>query len=143
MGVTYPLHEGAAFRSGARRRKLARMRMSAVKWSELVSAWEASGQSARSYADEHGVSEGSLRWWKGELARRNRREPTRRSPGPGRHRAHVALAKVLREGEEAPSSTEPITPPVVIAIGPARILVEHDFDARLLRAIVHALVEQP
>src|SRR5580700_2362243 len=113
------------------------MRMSAAKWSELVSAWEASGQTARSFAEQHGVSEASLRWWKGELARRNRREPPRRSPGPGR--AHVALAKVVREGEEAPSSTEPVRPRVVIAIGPARILVEHDFDARLLRAIVHAL----
>lgn len=119
------------------------MRMSAVKWSELVSAWGSSGQSARSFADQHGVSEASLRWWKGELGRRNRREPPRRSPGPGRSRARVALAKVVREGQEAPSSTEPITPPLVIAIGPARILVEHDFDARLLRAIVHALGEQP
>ena len=117
--------------------------MSAGKWSELVSAWEASGQTARSFAEQHGVSEASLRWWKGELARRNRREPSRRSPGPGRNRAHVVLAKVVREGEEVPSSTEPISPPVVIAIGPARILVEHDFDARLLRAIVHALGEQP
>jgi hypothetical protein len=117
--------------------------MSAGKWSELVSAWEASGQSARSFADQRGVSEASLRWWKGELARRNRREPARRSPGPGRHRAHVALAKVVREGKEAPSSTVAIPPSVVIAIGPARILVEHDFDARLLRAIVRALGEQP
>jgi hypothetical protein len=118
------------------------MRLSAAKWSELVSAWGASGQSAGSFAERQGVSEASLRWWKGELARRNRREPPRRSPGPGRNRAHVALAKVVREGEQAPSSTEP-TPPVVIAIGPARILVEHDFDARLLRAIVHALGERP
>jgi hypothetical protein len=116
--------------------------MSAGKWSEVVSAWEASGQSARLFAEQQGVSEGSLRWWKGELARRNRREPARRSPGPGRGRGHVALAKVVREGEEAPSPMA-ITPPVVIAIGPARILVEHDFDPRLLRAIVHALVEQP
>ena len=119
------------------------MRMSAGKWSELVSAWEASGQSGRSFADQHGVAEGSLRWWKGELARRNRREPARRSPGPGRNRAGVALAKVVREGEEVPSSAEPVTSPVVIAIGPARILVQHDFDARLLRAIVHALGGQP
>lgn len=117
------------------------MRMSASKWSELVSAWEVSGQSARSFADAQGVSEASLRWWKGELARRNRREPARRSPGPGRNGAHVALAKVVREGEKAPSSPEPISPPVVIAVGPARILVAHDFDARLLRAIVHALGE--
>jgi hypothetical protein len=119
------------------------MRMSAAKWSELVSAWGGSGQSAGVFAEQQGVSEASLRWWKGELARRNRREPPRRSPGPGRNRAHVALAKVVREGEPAPSSLEPMTSPVVIAIGPARILVEHDFDARLLRAIVHALGEQP
>jgi hypothetical protein len=117
--------------------------MSAAKWSELVSAWEASGQSAPAFSEQHGLSEASLRWWKGELARRNRREPARRSPGPGRNRDRVALAKVVREGEQAPSSTERITAPVVIAIGPARILVEHDFDARLLRAIVHALGEQP
>jgi len=119
------------------------MRMSAAKWSELVSAWGGSGQSAGVFAEQQGVSEASLRWWKGELARRNRREPPRRSPGPGRNRAHVALVKVVREGELAPSSSEPMTSPVVIAIGPARILVEHDFDARLLRAVVHALGAQP
>jgi hypothetical protein len=118
------------------------MRVSAAKWAELVSAWEAGGDSGRAFAEQHGVSEGSLRWWKGELARRSRREPARRSPGPGGNRALVTLAKVVREGEEARSSTEPVTPPVVIAIGSARILVEHDFDARLLRAIVHALGEQ-
>jgi hypothetical protein len=118
------------------------MRMSAAKWSELVSAWEASGQSARLFAEEQGVSEASLRWWKGELARRSRNEPPRRSPGPGRNRADVALAKVVREGEKV-RSLEPVTAPVVIAVGPARILVEHDFDAQLLRAIVHALGERP
>lgn len=118
------------------------MRMSAGKWAELVSAWEGGGESARAFADRQGVSEASLRWWKGELARRSRREPARRSPGPGRNRDGVALAKVIREGERAPPSTEPMVAPVVIAIGSARILVEQDFDARLLRAIVHALGEQ-
>lgn len=119
------------------------MRMSAAKWSELVSTWESSGQSARAFAEQQVVSEASLRWWKGELVRRKRREPARRSPGPGRSRDNVALAKVVREGEAAPSSTEPVTSPVVIAVGSARILVQQDFDARLLRAIVHALGEQP
>jgi hypothetical protein len=119
------------------------MRMSAEKWAELVSAWEASGQSARSFAEQQGVAEASLRWWKGELARRHRQEPPRRSPGPGRNREPIALAKVIREGEQAPSSAKTVTPAVVIAVGLARILVERDFDARLLRAIVHALSEQP
>jgi hypothetical protein len=119
------------------------MRMSAGKWAELVSAWETSDQPARSFAEQHGVAEASLRWWKGELARRSRREPARRSPGPGRNRDHVALAKVVREGEQVPRSTERVAASVVIAIGSARIVVEHDFDARLLRAVVHALGEQP
>jgi hypothetical protein len=49
----------------------------------------------------------------------------------------------VREGEKVPSAPEPSTPAVVITIGPARIHVEHGFDSRLLRAIVHALGEQP
>jgi hypothetical protein len=118
--------------------------MSAGKWAELVTAWEASGQPARAFAGQQAVSEASLRWWKGELARRARREPPRRSPGPGRNRDQaVALARVVREGEKVPLAPEPSTPAVVIAMGPARILVEHGFDSRLLRAIVHALGEQP
>jgi hypothetical protein len=119
------------------------MKVSAAKWAELVSAWEAGGESGSTFAQQHGVSEGSLRWWKGELARRNRREPARRSPGPGRNRALVTLAKVVREGEGVQSPREPAAPAVVIAIGSVRILVERDFDGRLLRAVVHALCEQP
>jgi len=112
------------------------MRMTAGRWAELVSAWETSGQSSRAFADKHGVSESSLRWWKGEPSRRARREP-----GAGKsRRGIVALAKVVREGEAAPASMAP-TPSVVIAVGTARILVGEDFDARLLRAVVHALGE--
>ena len=126
---------------------LARMstRISAGRWAELVDAWSASGQSARAFADEHGVAEASLRWWKGELARRGRNERARRSPGPGRDRRGgrvVALARVVREGEVMPTEAEPANPPVVIAVGLARILVQHDFDAQLLRAVVHALSER-
>lgn len=118
------------------------MRMSAARWAELVTAWEAGGESSRAFADKHGVSEASLRWWKSELARRARREPPRRSPGPGKNRRGVvALARVVREGEAAPASMAPSPRSVVIAVGTARILVQEDFDARLLRAIVHALGE--
>jgi hypothetical protein len=125
---------------------LARMRMSAGRWAEVVSAWEASGRSARSFADEHGVTEGSLRWWKGELARRARREPARRSPGPGRKQSRsraVTLARVVREGEQLPPAAASAKPPVVIVVGEARILVEQDFDADVLRAVVHALSARP
>src|SRR4051812_20134039 len=121
------------------------MRMSAGRWAELVDAWAASGRSARVFAEEHGVTEGSLRWWKAERARRARSEPARRSPGPGRKPSRVvALARVVREGEApAASTSDPANPPVVVIVGSARILVQHDFDAQLLRAVVHALCERP
>lgn len=116
--------------------------MSAGRWAELVEKWAASGQSARAVAEEHGVAEASLRWWKTELARRARNEPARRCPGPRRSRSQVvALAKVVREGEPPPD--EPANPPVVIVVGSARILVQHDFDSQLLRAVIHALGESP
>src|SRR5262245_51198939 len=118
---------------------LARMRMSAGKWAELVGEWETSGRPARTVAEEHGVTESSLRWWKSELARRARNQPARRSPGPGRNgNRDVALARVVREGEMPPTSDG-----VVIAIGSARILVQHNFDAQLLRAVVRAFSEGP
>lgn len=124
---------------------ITRMRISAGRWAELVGAWAASGRSARVFAEQYGLTEGSLRWWKGELARRARSEPARRSPGPGRNRNRaVALARVIREGKAPPASaSDPSSPPVVVVVGPARILVQHDFDAQLLRAVVHALGERP
>lgn len=118
--------------------------MSAGRWGELVESWAKSGQSGRAFADEHGVAECSLRWWKAELARRARNEPARRSPGPGRKgRRVVALARVVREGEAPPSPTvDTANASIVIAVGAARIVVEHDFDAQLLRAVVAALGER-
>ena len=126
---------------------LARMRMTAAAWGELVEAWQTSGQSARDFAAKKGIAESSLRWWKTELARRARREPARRSPGP--HGKGIAIARVVREGEEIPmpieplaSTVEPANPPVIVAVGAVRILVQHEFDAQLLREVVRALSER-
>ena len=120
------------------------MRLSAARWAELVSAWEASGQSARAYAEQRGVSESSLRWWKGELARRARREPARRSPGPGRHRDRaVVLARVVRTGAHESALGTASSSSVVLAVGQVQILVRREFDAQFLRAVVQALSERP
>jgi len=113
-------------------------RLSAAKWAELVAAWESSGSSARAFAEERGVAEASLRWWKSELGRRARHEPARRSPGPGaRGGRTVALARVVRSGESAPAAPSDL----VVMIGSARIAVQRDFDAAHLRAVVRALRE--
>ncbi len=112
------------------------LRISAGEWAGLVAAWEKSGRSAASFAAEQGVAESSLRWWKTELARRARKEPARRSPGPRRARS-VALARVVREGETATSERTGQT--VSVVVGGARILVEPGFDEQLLRKVVQAL----
>ena len=121
-----------------------RTRKSAAQWGELVSAWGASGLAADVFASEHGVAASSLRWWKTELARRARNEPARRLPRPHRKDCGVvALARVVREGDPTPITDEPANPPVVVVVGAARILVQHDFDGQLLRAVVDALGNQP
>jgi hypothetical protein len=118
------------------------MRISAGRWAELVEAWEASDRTATSFAAEHGVAETSLRWWKTELARRARRQGARRSPGPGRQRPAVALARIVREGEVAPSAPERTPRSVEVVVGGARVVVAAGFDAQLLRDVVRALSER-
>lgn len=114
------------------------MRISAVRWAEYVAQWEASGGSARAFAQGHGIAEASLRWWKSELARRSRNEPARRSPGPTPKREpRVAMARVVRDGEQPPAEQVPTE--VTVAVGTARIVVQRGFDAELLRAVVDAL----
>ena len=117
---------------------LAGMRISARQWAEYVAEWEASGGSARAFAQEHGIAEASLRWWKSELARRSRNEPPRRSPGPTpRREPSVALARVMRDGEVLP--TTETRSEVVVMLGSARIVVQQGFDPELLRAVCDAL----
>lgn len=113
------------------------MRLSAGKWAELVSAWEASGQTSSEFASTRGIAESSLRWWKTELSRRARKLAARRSPEPrdrGRA-APVALARVVREGEAPPRGASTIE----LALGGVRVAVAPGFDAELLRDVVRAL----
>jgi hypothetical protein len=113
------------------------MRLSAGKWAELVSAWEASGQTSGEFASTRGIAESSLRWWKTELSRRARKLAARRSPGP-RDRgktAAVALARVVREGESAPTTASAIE----LVLDGVRVAVAPGFDAELLREVVRAL----
>ena len=121
-----------------------RNRLSAVEWAELVRDWVASGQSARAFAEAHGVAEANLRWWRTELARRSKRpapatapaapqRTARRSPRP------VKLARIVREGEPVPVPESTQAVGIGVVVGDARIVVERGFDAALLRAIIAAL----
>ena len=114
------------------------LRISAADWAELVATWVKSGRPAASFAADHGIAEGSLRWWKTELARRARKEAPRRSPGPRRAPA-IALARVVREGEVVDRPPERATGAVSVVVSGARVLVEAGFDGKLLREVVEAL----
>jgi transposase-like protein len=123
-----------------------RNRLSAEEWAELVREWEKSAQSARMFADAHGVAEASLRWWKTEFSRRSKKPaaPPSTSPSATRRTSRgpraVKLARVVRDGEPVPdeeASTR--TAGICIVVGYARIVVERGFDAALLRAVIHAL----
>jgi hypothetical protein len=113
-----------------------KQRLSAAKWAELVAGWESSGLSAETFAGEHGVTEGALRWWKTELARRARNEGRRRPPKRGGPSVADSLpvAKVVRQGGGSTSG-------VALVIGTTRILIEKGFDGQLLREVVRALGE--
>jgi hypothetical protein len=104
-----------------------------------VEAWEASGLTAASFAAEEGVAESSLRWWKTELVRRARKQGARRSPGPGRGAAGVAVARVVREGEAPPAASGRPKESIELVLEGARVVVAHGFDAQLLREVVRAL----
>jgi hypothetical protein len=97
---------------------------SAKEWAGLVADWESRGVAARVIAQEAGVREQTLRWWKTEFQRRK-----------AKGTAPILLAKVVREGEVAASE-------VVVLVGSARIVVQAGFDPSHLRAVVEALSER-
>ena len=118
------------------------MRISAGRWAELVDAWEASGGPAAAFAVEQGISESSLRWWKTEISRRARKQTSRRSPGPRRRDAPVAIARVVREGETPPAAAARSEGSIELVLGGTRAVVAPGFDPQLLREVVRALSER-
>jgi hypothetical protein len=49
-----------------------RRRHNAREWSELVSAWKRSGESAAAFSRSQGISAKRLEWWTRRLGRENR-----------------------------------------------------------------------
>lgn len=47
-------------------------RRSAGEWAVEVATWRRSGESARDYAEKHGISAASLTWWSSQIARGRR-----------------------------------------------------------------------
>lgn len=110
------------------------MTPSREEWAELVEAWRGSRQSARKFAQAHGVSDAALRYWANRLADEEAAKPARprrASPAP---KPAPTLARVVRPGE-APAGR------LTVMVGMAAIVVEPGFEGAHLRAVVRALSE--
>jgi hypothetical protein len=107
-------------------------------WEERVRAWQASGVSARKFAETSGLSVSSLRYWSYRL--RSSSEALR------------VLRLVPKEAQGAVQSGScggpevvpgrPATPPpsqLTVEVGAARVVVHPGFDRRLLAEVVVAL----
>ena len=104
---------------------MAKSGSAAKTWSERVSRWERSGQTAKTFASREGVSAQSLAWWKWKLGR----------DAKARKLGFVKL-------EAVPASMSPS--PFEIVLGNDRVLrVCNGFDASELVRLTTALEEQP
>src|SRR6478672_6320109 len=96
-----------------------------AKWSERVREWRSSGKTAEQFADGRGFEPSTLRYWASRLGR------PRQSAAEPRATRRVPMMRVERGGAGRAAA-----PPIVIAIGAARIEVHAGFDRALLGEVV-------
>jgi hypothetical protein len=106
------------------------MSEAAAAWAARVSAWRASGESARDYAARIGFAAATLRWWSSELGRRG--VAVAEAP-PKLTLARVEL-KSSHAGRVGGSG-------VHLSVGGLRVDVDRGFDAATLRAVLAAIAE--
>jgi hypothetical protein len=104
------------------------MKDTEAKWTERVSQWRASGQTAREFAAGREFRSSTLEYWASRL-RRTSDEDRPRVGGA----VQVQLARVVR----APSRTS--SPSIHVHVGGAEVVVSAGFDRQLLRDVVEAL----
>ena len=113
-------------------------------WRERISAWAASGLTARAYCRDHGVSEPSFYTWRRKLRQRDGAEESGRGRGA---RSKRASRRISTSDATRPPTFVPVTivgspehVPVEIMHGSgATVRVHGTADAELLTAVFTAL----
>jgi transposase len=101
-------------------------------WAERITRWEQSGQTAKVFAAQEGVSAQSLSWWKWKLGQEATDEKAAR-------RAQVVpLSFVRLEPTACEDASEALPLEVVLTDGRV-VRVPSRFDAQALRRLVVAL----
>jgi len=94
-------------------------------WAERVRAWRSSGKTASAFANEHGLTLSTLRYWTARL--------TRKPAAP-------AMVRLLPKSAMGPQPAEPTpTADLVVEVGAVHVRVSRGFDPELLREVVRAL----
>lgn len=101
-------------------------------WAGRIAAWQASGLSARAFAEGKGYTAGALYFWRNKLGQVGE--------GP-------RLARVVRIREAPPATAiEPTAPrtatAIAVEIAGARVIVPPNFDRSSLDAILALLAER-
>jgi transposase-like protein len=113
-----------------------RDRRPASEWEKLISAWRASGESQRAFAEAHGVSASTLASWARKLeasAGKVRRLRERRSTAS-------RPADTFSEVRVRPAPGRAATPPVVEVTTPSGYVLRMTGDVD--PASLHALLEE-
>jgi transposase len=108
------------------------------EWSKRIERWKDSGLSAKDFANETGISQRSLSWWRWQLGRKAT-EPTLARPTQRRKREAKAAPPASRMTfveVSAPAPSEPFE--IVLASG-RRIRVPSGFDAPTLERLLVVL----
>lgn len=104
-------------------------RASASEWSQRVSVWRASGQSASAFCEKHEYSAKSLQWWSSHLKRRGQLVASGET--------RVKLARVVHGDRYTTSTAQSI----VVCVGEARVEVTAGADRATLELVFGALCE--
>lgn len=107
----------------------------ATHWASHVSAWRASGASARQYCEDRGLKVSSLRYWSDRI-RREQAEASDDAPADGSPK--VRMAKVQTRPRSEPASGCQ-TSGIQIVVGTLRIEVPPSFDEETLLRVVRLL----
>lgn len=119
--------------------KITRERRSAAQWSELVSQWRASGETARAFCERRGLKTSTFSWWQRELRQRGLGGVALKVPRPRLPLRDSGVASGFARIEVRQPSPAPSSRLEVVSRSGHVVRVQGAVDAAALHALLEAL----